>query len=130
VNGAFVTVQISDPHPVNSLIIPRAAVLSDQEGDYVFVLDGQNQARRADVKLGETFDANQVVDSGLKEGQRVVVDGVQRVHAGIVVTPATPEPVAGSTPTQGGPSASAGKAAAQNGTGAPSQAPGTTPSRQ
>ena len=135
VNGAFVTVQISDPHPVNSLVIPRAAVLSDQQGDYVFVLDAQNHAQRANIKLGETIEAEQVVDSGLKEGQRVVVDGVQRVHAGAVVSPAAPEAVAGSTPVQGGqaqggPNAGAGKAAAQNGNGAPTQAPGTTPSRQ
>ena len=136
VNGAFVTVLISDPHPVNSLVVPRAAVLSDQQGDYVFVLDAQNHAQRANIKLGDTIEANQVVTSGLTEGQRIIVDGVQRVHAGAEVKPAAPEPVvtgsdAGQGGTQAGSSSATGKAAAaQNGNGAPSPAPGTTPSRQ
>ncbi len=131
VDGAFVTVLISDPHPVSSLVIPRAAVLSDQQGDYAFVLDAQNRAQRANLKLGDTVDANQVVTSGLTDGQRVIVDGVQRVHAGAVVTPAAPEASAtGSAAAPGGPSAAAGRTAAQNGNGAPSPPPATTPNRQ
>ncbi len=127
VDGAFVTVLISDPHPVVAVVIPRAAVLSDQQGDYVYVLDAQNHAQRANLKLGQTIDADQVVESGLSDGQRIVVDGVQRVHAGAAVQPAAPQqtPVA-----PGGPGAAAGQAAAQGGNAAPPQTPGNTPNRQ
>ena len=131
VDGAFVTVLISDPHPVNALLIPRAAVLSDQQGDYVFTVDAQNKVARANVKLGEGNGADQVVQSGLTAGERIVVDGLQRVHAGAVVKPAAPEAdigTAGPSPT-GAPSPPAGKAVAASGAGSPSQAPATTPDR-
>jgi membrane fusion protein, multidrug efflux system len=135
-DGAFVTVLISDPHPVNSMIIPRAAVLSDQQGDFVYVLDAQNRAQRANVKLGETQEADQVVLSGLKDGDRIVVDGLQRVHLGGPVTPAAPQ--AGVTdpgPNPGGKSggersSSAGGEAARNGAGAPAQPAGAVPDRR
>ncbi len=83
VNGEFVTVLISDPHPVMSLIVPSSAVLSDQQGDYVFTVDAQNKAHRSNIKLGTLQGSQQVVDSGLKDGDHVIVDGVQRVHAGM-----------------------------------------------
>ena len=127
VDGAFVTVLISDPHPVVAVVIPRAAVLSDQQGDYVYVLDAQNRAQRANLKLGETIEGDQVVDSGLSDGQRIIVDGVQRVHGGAAVQPAAPQPAVG-TPAGAGPAG--GQAAAQGGSGAPPQAPGTAPGRR
>ncbi len=90
-DGAFVTVLISDPHPVDTLLIPRAAVLSDQQGDYVYTVDAQNHAQRADIKLGDTIDASQVVLSGLADGQKIIVDGIQRVRPGGAIRPAAPE---------------------------------------
>ena len=102
VDGAFVTVLITDPHPVVSILIPRAAVLSDQQGDYVYVVDAHNQAQRADVKLGQTMKANQVVLSGLKDGQTIIVDGLQRVHTGAKVKPTAPEAGVGDPDAAGG----------------------------
>ena len=102
VDGAFVTVMISDPHPVVSILIPRAAVLSDQQGDYVYVVDAHDQAQRANVELGQTIQANQVVLSGLKDGQRIIVDGLQLVHAGAKVKPAAPETGVGDPDAAGG----------------------------
>ncbi|WP_428394870.1 efflux RND transporter periplasmic adaptor subunit [Lichenicoccus sp.] len=102
VDGAFVTVLISDPHPVVSILIPRGAVLSDQQGDYVFVVDANNKAQRANVKLGQTIKAEQVVLSGLKDGQRIIVDGLQSVHTGAAVKPAAPETGVGDPDAAGG----------------------------
>ena len=102
VDGAFVTVMIADPHPVVSILIPRAAVLADQQGDYVYVVDAQNQAQRANVKLGQTIQAKQVVLSGLKDGQHIIVDGLQRVHTGAKVKPAAPETGVGDPAAAGG----------------------------
>ncbi len=141
VNGEFVTVQITDPHPVNSLVVPSSSVLSDQQGDYVFTVDAQNKAHRSNIKLGTLQGSQQVVDSGLKDGDRVIVDGVQRVHAGMRVQPEAPQAVVpdpgSAQPTQGSssPAPASGTpkqkaAAAQNGQSAPPSAPGTTPSRQ
>ncbi|WP_428377698.1 efflux RND transporter periplasmic adaptor subunit [Lichenicoccus sp.] len=138
VNGEFVTVQITDPHPVMSMIVPSAAVLSDQQGNYVFTLDAQNKAQRSNVKLGPLNGAQQVVESGLREGDRVIVDGVQRVHAGLQVQPEAPQavvadpseapPASGPAKGQAAPAEKSG--AAQNGNAAPPATPGTTPNRQ
>jgi len=154
VAGEFVTVLISDPHPVNSIVIPRAAVLSDQQGNYVFVLDAQNRAQRTNVSLGQSVGADQVVDKGLKDGDRIIIDGVQRVHPGAAVKPTAEQPPsfqgsgAPAAGTQGGAAPAAGasaassqaapagtaskppaaaKNAAQNGQGAPPQTPGGNP---
>ena len=138
VNGEFVTVQITDPHPVMSLIVPSAAVLSDQQGDYVFTVDAQNKAHRTNVKLGSLNGSQQVVSDGLKEGDHVIVDGVQRVHAGMQVQPAAPQPVVpdpGSQAPSSQPASASGtpaekSTAAQNGQASPTPAPATTPNRQ
>ncbi len=93
VDGEFVTVTVADPHPVDHLVIPRAAVLSDQQGDYVFLLAAGNKAKRAGVSLGETVGAKAVVLSGLKPGDQVIVDGIQKLHDGITVSPGAPQQV-------------------------------------
>nr|WP_321984752.1 efflux RND transporter periplasmic adaptor subunit [uncultured Lichenicoccus sp.] len=134
VNGEFVTVQIIDPQPINSMVVPASAVLSDQQGDYVFTVDAQNKARRSNIKIGTLHGAQQVVESGLRDGDRVIVDGVQRVHAGIQVQPEAPQAVvadpgaAQPAPASATPQQKA--AATQNGQSAPPSTPGTTPSRQ
>ena len=70
------------------LTIPRAAVLSDQAGDYVYVVDAQNTVRQQRIRLGQSAPTMAVVASGLSEGDSVVVDGIQRVRPGVVVAPA------------------------------------------
>ena len=131
VDGAFVTVLISDPHPVQSMLIPRAAVLSDQQGDYVYRVGPKNQALRANIKLGQTIDANQVVLSGLTDGEPIIVDGLQLIHPGATVKPAAPQAGLGDAPSGASSGASAGaqSSAAQQGKGSPPGQPANTPSR-
>jgi membrane fusion protein (multidrug efflux system) len=86
-DGEFVTVLLEGVHPIEVLTVPRAAVLSDQEGDYVYTLDEQNTARRQPVKLGQSTPSSASVLAGLQEGQAVIVEGLQRVRPGIVVSP-------------------------------------------
>ncbi len=87
-DGEFVTVLLEGVEPIEALAIPRAAVLSDQQGDYVWVVADGNKAEQRRVQLGQSTPASAVIASGLKEGETVVVDGVQRVRPGIVVNPA------------------------------------------
>jgi membrane fusion protein (multidrug efflux system) len=89
IDGELVTVIVEDPAPVEVLTIPRAAVLSDQAGDYVYVVDGQNKVVQQRVKLGQSAaPTSATVASGLNDGDAVVVEGIQRVRPGIVVSPA------------------------------------------
>src|SRR6266478_1801708 len=52
-DGEFVTVMIEGVEPITVLAIPRAAVLSDQQGDYVYVVDAQNKAEQRRIQLGQ-----------------------------------------------------------------------------
>ena len=93
-DGEFVTVMIEGVEPITVLAIPRAAVLSDQQGDYVYVVDAQNKAQRRSIQLGQSTPSTAVVSNGLKEGELVISEGLQRVRPSEVVSPgpATPPP--------------------------------------
>jgi membrane fusion protein (multidrug efflux system) len=80
--------------PIEVLGVPRAAVLSDQQGDYVYTLSADNKVVRSDVQLGQSTPGTASITSGLNEGQIVVTEGIQRIHPGVVVAPgpATPTP--------------------------------------
>ncbi len=96
VDGEFVQVLVQGLNPIEVLGVPRSAVLTDQQGDYVFTVDAQNHAQQTRVQLGQSTPAIAAVISGLTEGQTVIAEGMQRVHAGMQVVPgpATPAPVA------------------------------------
>jgi membrane fusion protein, multidrug efflux system len=91
-DGEFVTVLLEGVQPVTVLAIPRAAVLSDQQGDYVYVVDAQNRAEVRRIHLGQSTPSTAVVASGLKEGELVISEGVQRVRPGAVVSPGPASP--------------------------------------
>jgi membrane fusion protein, multidrug efflux system len=94
VDGEFVTVLLEGVQPVAVLGIPRAAVLSDQQGDYVYTVDAQSKAQVRRIQLGQSTPSTAVVTNGLQEGELVISEGLQRVRAGQAVTagPATPPP--------------------------------------
>jgi membrane fusion protein, multidrug efflux system len=78
----FVTVLLEGVQPVEVLAIPRTAVLSDQQGDYVYVVDAQNRVQMRRIHLGQSTPQTAVVTSGLKEGELVISEGVQRARPG------------------------------------------------
>jgi membrane fusion protein (multidrug efflux system) len=102
-DGEFVTVLIEGVEPITVLAIPRAAVLSDQQGDYVYVVDAQNKAQRRPIQLGQSTPSTAVVSNGLTEGELVISEGLQRVRPGEVVSPspATPPPAISPAAEQG-----------------------------
>jgi membrane fusion protein, multidrug efflux system len=103
-DGEFVTVLLEGVQPITVLGIPRAAVLSDQQGDYVYVVDAQNKAQIRRIQLGQSTPSTAVVTNGLTEGELVISEGLQRVRPGEQVAPgpATPPPAA--SPASGAPS--------------------------
>jgi len=102
VDGQLVTAILQDVEPTDALAVPRAAVLADQEGDYVFVVGKDNKAEKRRVKLGQSTPAFASITSGLTDGESVVVDGIQRVRSGQPVSPgpaaASVQPPAGTAP--------------------------------
>ena len=92
VDGAFVTVLVEGVQPVMALGIPRKAVLSDQQGDYVYVVGPDNKVERRRVQLGQSTPSTAVIAGGLKDGEMVVADGIQRVRPGIEASPGPASP--------------------------------------
>ncbi len=111
VDGEFVTVLVQGAQPVQVLAIPRAAVLSDAQGDYVYRVGADNKAEIARVTLGQQHGTDASVLTGLSAGDTVVAEGLQRVHPGQAVAPGqlSPSPAPA---MQGAAAASAGSAAA------------------
>jgi membrane fusion protein, multidrug efflux system len=98
-DGEFVTVLLQGVQPIEVLAIPRAAVLSDQQGDYVYVVDNQNKAQVRRIQQGQSTPSIAVITNGLKEGELVISEGLQRVRPGEAVSPspATPAPQVGTS---------------------------------
>jgi membrane fusion protein, multidrug efflux system len=115
VDGELVTVILEDAAPVEAIAIPRAAVLSDQEGDYVYVVDGDDKAQQRRVQLGQSPPTIAAVTNGLREGENVIVEGIQRVRPGQIVSP--------------GPASQAATSGFATSTGAASGGPATAPIR-
>jgi membrane fusion protein, multidrug efflux system len=91
-DGEFVTVLLEGVQPVFVLGIPRAAVLSDQQGDYVYIVDAQNTAQIRRIQLGQSTPSTAVITDGLKEGELVISEGLQRVRLGEAVSPGPASP--------------------------------------
>ena len=100
-DGQFARVSAELKNPVQALVIPQKAVLTNQSGKYVLVVDKDNKAVQRQITQGETVGTDVVIGSGLEKGDRVIVDGLQRVRPGQPVNPqpaaadATPPPTAG-----------------------------------
>jgi membrane fusion protein, multidrug efflux system len=111
-DGEFVTVLLEGVQPISVLAIPRTAVVSDQQGDYVLVVDAQNKAQERRVQLGQSTPSTAVVTSGLTEGELVISQGVQRVRPGqpVSASPASPPP---STSPEGAPAGASGAPAGE-----------------
>src|SRR6195256_4527025 len=91
-DGEFVTVLLEGVQPVEVLAIPRAAVLSDQQGDYVFTVGADNKAEQRRIQLGQSTPTMASVISGLSPGDKVIVEGLQRVRPGQPVSPGPASP--------------------------------------
>lgn len=87
VDGEFVTVLVEGVQPVTVLGVPRQAILDDQQGSYVYVVDKSKHVSIRRVTLGQSTETVAAITAGLKAGEDVVVDGLQRVRPGIVVNP-------------------------------------------
>ncbi len=124
-DGEFVTVLLEGVQPISVLGIPRAAVLSDQQGDYVYVVDAQNKAQIRRIHLGQSTPSTAVVTNGLEQGELVISEGLQRARPGEVVSPgpASPPPPIPAAFEQGDQNNAGGSAAGGSGssTGKPSQ---------
>jgi membrane fusion protein (multidrug efflux system) len=96
INGQLVRALVESDKPQEKVLIPQAALIADQQGIYVFVVeDGKAAIRR--IKPGGQSGAYAIVDDGLKAGDQVIVQGMETLRAGtsVFATPAPPPPAGG-----------------------------------
>jgi membrane fusion protein (multidrug efflux system) len=84
-DGAFVTVKVDEGAPQQRLIIPRSALQLDQIGVYVLIVDADKKVQVRRVTTAEAVETEIAIASGLQAGEKVIVDGIQKVRPGQVV---------------------------------------------
>jgi multidrug efflux system membrane fusion protein len=85
--GLYARVKVGGGAPHAAVMVDEAAIGTDQAKKYVLVVDSQNRVQYREVKLGVEHENLRVVESGLKPGELIVVNGTQRVKAGDAVQP-------------------------------------------
>ncbi|CDG83541.1 efflux RND transporter periplasmic adaptor subunit [Janthinobacterium agaricidamnosum] len=87
VPGLFARVQLAGSQDVRSaLLINDRAISTDQDRKFVYVVGADGKAEYRSVTLGPQIEGMRVVRDGLKAGEKIVVNGLQRVHPGAPVT--------------------------------------------
>ncbi len=84
-DGQFVTAIIRERQEAPRLVVPQSALQVDQSGYYVLVVNDQHKVEQRRVQTGPQRGTDVVVTSGVKEGEQVMVDGIQKVRPGQVV---------------------------------------------
>jgi len=84
-DGQFATAIIRERREAPRLVIPQSALQVDQSGYYALVVDAQHNVEQRRIATGPNLDTDVVVTSGLSEGDKVIVDGIQKVRPGQVV---------------------------------------------
>jgi len=79
----------------NAVLVPQRAVMDQQGTKVVYVVGGDNKVVMKPVTLDERIDDSTIVTAGLASGERVIVEGMQKVRPGMQVKP---EQVAARTP--------------------------------
>jgi membrane fusion protein (multidrug efflux system) len=85
--GQFVRIVIKGVTLPNAIVVPTKAVSQGPQGPFVYVVGADNKAQARPLQLGREIDDGWVAESGLTDGDTVIVDGVMRVRPGAPVTP-------------------------------------------
>jgi membrane fusion protein (multidrug efflux system) len=85
IDGQFVGVIVEAEKPQPSLVVPQAGLITDQAGAFVLVVGAGGKLERRSVRVARLDKLDAVIAEGLKEGEKVVVEGIQRVRPGMAV---------------------------------------------
>ena len=85
--GMYVRVRIEQAQLENAITLPQQAVMRTPQGDTVMVVGADNKPVPRPVKVGNAQQGQWVIQDGLKAGERVIVDGFQKMRPGAPVTP-------------------------------------------
>ncbi|MGZ3312824.1 MAG: efflux RND transporter periplasmic adaptor subunit [Caulobacteraceae bacterium] len=105
--GMFVRARLNEAMAPDAILVPQQGVSRDPKGGAtVLVVNGQNKAELRSIEIGQAVGPNWLATKGLKAGDRVIVEGLQRIQAGATVRPvpagSAPSRPAGGPPRRGG----------------------------
>lgn len=92
VDSQLITAVVAVAKPEKALVIPQRAIQADQAGMFVLVVDPDNKVEVRRVVVGPSQEGSVPVREGLKAGEKVIVEGMQKVRPGQVVAPSTTPP--------------------------------------
>jgi membrane fusion protein, multidrug efflux system len=92
--GQFVRIRMGEPKPDKRILVSDKAIGTDQDKKFVFVVGADNKIVYRPVELGSSAGNERIVLGGLSDGDRIVVNGLQRVRPGALVDPQQQETVA------------------------------------
>ena len=102
--GQFARLQVGQARTEPALLVHERALGTDQDKRFVLVVDGDNRVVYRPVTLGPSVGSLRIVTEGVSRGERIVVNGLQRVRPGALVQPETvPMDTATGKPRDGGP---------------------------
>jgi membrane fusion protein (multidrug efflux system) len=109
--GTFVRIRIYRAEMENAFTVPQRAVQMTPQGQFVTVVDGEGKATQIPVKTGAMSGTDWIIAEGLKGGEQVVVNGLQKVRPGVPVKPVpwSPPNVATTAPATPAPAGSTTK---------------------
>ena len=93
--GYFTRVRVPLGRDIDAMLVPDVAIGTDQLGRYVLVVNDQNVVEQRRITVSDVVGENRVVETGLKSGEKVVVNGIQRAVPGQKVTPEAAPPAKG-----------------------------------
>lgn len=85
--GMFVRIRFPEANIDNALKIPQRALLADAQGQFVMIVDSQSKVAIQRVKTGSMSGVDFIITEGLKGGEQVIVNGLQKVKPGSIVKP-------------------------------------------
>lgn len=92
-DGQFVQVRVEQKEAQQAIIIPQAAIQADQQGRYVLTVTSENRVAVTRIEVGEPLAGGRTtVRSGLSPGDRIVIQGIQRLQPQMAVDPRPVEP--------------------------------------
>jgi len=89
--GQFVRVRLGHATSEKAVLVSESAVGTDQSKRFVLVVGPDNKVAYREVTLGPAVDGLRIVSAGLEPGERIVVNGLQRVRPGSLVAPQAPD---------------------------------------
>jgi len=85
--GMFANVRLGSAEKIQALLVPERAIGTNQSKKYVLVVDENNTANYREIILGEHYEGQRVVHSGISAGDKIIVNGLSHVRPSSVVNP-------------------------------------------